>query len=152
MTSDSLRLSELSKAVRESTLKRLLLVPGGKENWRPTAQTLSFADLAQHLIDTDEYLFKFLAHPQQTGIKEVPATPKDYEREHFLDLVNQLRLLGERRCELIAGLSGAELDTPVADERFDGLVSLWWVIVRGTFDHEAHHRGQLALYLRMMCL
>ena len=36
------------------------------------------------------------------------------------------------------------------DDRFGGDVSLWWVVVRGNLDHEAHHRGQLATLLRII--
>jgi len=46
--SESLRFAQLSVAVRESTLKRLLQVPDGFEGWRPTEASLSFADIAQH--------------------------------------------------------------------------------------------------------
>ena len=27
---------------------------------------------------------------------------------------------------------------------------MWWIIVRGNLDHETHHRGQIAAYLRML--
>ena len=49
--SEGRRLAEFSRAVRESTLKRLRLVPDGFENWRISPQAMSFADVAKHLID-----------------------------------------------------------------------------------------------------
>jgi uncharacterized damage-inducible protein DinB len=36
------------------------------------------------------------------------------------------------------------------DDRFGGEVTLWWTIVRGNLEHEAHHRGQIAVYLRIV--
>lgn len=68
----------------------------------------------------------------------------------FLAIVERLRVLGEKRREAIAALPGAALDDMVFDDRFGGQVSLWWVIVRGNLEHEAHHRGQLASYLRII--
>src|SRR4030042_2553979 len=54
------RLALYSLAVRESSLKRLRLVDNGKENWRIAPKTMSFADVAQHLINSDKWLFKKL--------------------------------------------------------------------------------------------
>jgi len=41
----------------------------------------------------------------------------------------------------------ADWDREVFDERF-GETTLWWIVVRGNLDHEIHHRGQIAAYLR----
>jgi uncharacterized damage-inducible protein DinB len=60
-----------------------------------------------------------------------------------------LRQSGEQRARLLLTLTDSFLDSPMSDDRF-GEVTVWWVIVRGNLDHEAHHRGQLALYLRII--
>ncbi len=55
MDKDALRrLASFSSSVRDSTLKRLRSVPQGKENWKRNDTTMSFADIAQHLIDADQ--------------------------------------------------------------------------------------------------
>ena len=46
-------LTKFSIAVRESTLKRLRAVPIGSEDWRVDKDSMSFADIAQHIIDCD---------------------------------------------------------------------------------------------------
>lgn len=43
---ESAPLASFSTAIRESTLKRLRIVKAGHENWRLTAESMSFADLA----------------------------------------------------------------------------------------------------------
>jgi len=150
MSSEAIRLSELSAAVRESTLKRLRLVPRERENWRPTEAALSFADVAQHLVDADEWLFRKLANPELTGIKARPGIATVADRALFQALLDRLSVLGEARCRVLAGLHENDLRALVPDDRFGGNVSVWWVIVRGNLDHEAHHRGQVATYLRIL--
>jgi hypothetical protein len=148
--SEALRLSECARGVRESTLKRLLLVPVGRENWHPTEQALSFADIAQHLVEADDWLFGKLENPQLAGMKAVSGMARVAGHGEFLAILDRLRVLGEKRREVISRLSNAALDTLVFDDRFGGEVSVWWVIVRGNFEHEAQHRGQVASYLRFI--
>jgi len=143
-------LAELSKAVRESSLTRLERVPPGSENWRPTPDSLSCADIAQHLVDADEWLFAKLENADLRGMKAVVGLAPQLDRAGYAVAVDRLRLLGEKRAGVIAALSAAQLAAQVFDDRFGRPVSLWWVIVRGNLDHEAHHRGQLATYLRIL--
>ena len=142
--SESLRLAQLSIAVRESTIKRLLQLPDGFEGWRPTEASLSFADIAQHLIDADNWLFHKLQTPDlpplqgQAGLVDVP------NRAVFDGLVEKLRKIGERRKVLIESLTKDDLSRRIFDSRFGGEVEVWWLIARGNLDHETHHRGQVA--------
>ena len=150
MRSEALRLSECATAVRESTLKRLLQVPAGFENWSPAEQALSFADIAQHLIDADHWLFAKLANPGLAGMKATVGSGHAADRAGFLAILERLRVVGEERREVISRLSNADLDTSFFDDRFRCEVSAWWVIVRGNFEHEAQHRGQVTSYLRII--
>ena len=150
MHDEGSRLAAYARAVRESTLKRLRLVPAGRENWHPTEQALSFADIAQHLVAADEWLLAKLADPRLAGMRAYPGMGRVDGYTAFLAMVERLRALGEERREVISRLSNAALDGLVTDDRFGGEVSVWWVIVRGTLEHEAQHRGQLASYLRIV--
>ena len=51
---------EFAGAVRVSTVRRLLLVPPGAENWRIDPAAMSFADTAHHLVDSDRWLYDAL--------------------------------------------------------------------------------------------
>jgi hypothetical protein len=62
--SEGERLAEFSRAVRESTLKRLLQVPLGRENWSPTSAVMTFADIAHHIGEADRWLFQKLDDPR----------------------------------------------------------------------------------------
>jgi uncharacterized damage-inducible protein DinB len=150
MSSEATRLAQLSVAVRESTLKRLRLVPVGREDWRPDGGALSFADITQHLIECDEWLAAKLADPGITAIKGEPRRAFAARRSEFQAFLDRLAETGEMRRRLLAGLGDDKLAELIPDERFGGDVSVWWVIVRGNLDHETHHRGQIAVYLRMV--
>lgn len=148
-TFETQNLAAWSRAVRESSLKRLRRVPEGRESWRPTAEAMSFADLARHLIDADEWLFtKLEIHTLEPMVGRAGIVG-EVTRAGYLELLARLEETGRQRSELIAGLSPEELAAPIFDRRFGGEVTVWWVIVRGNLDHEVHHRGQLAVYLRM---
>ncbi|MFX0090824.1 MAG: hypothetical protein ACFFBD_03595, partial [Candidatus Hodarchaeota archaeon] len=80
-------IAKFSEAVRESTIKRLKLVPSGFENWRITPNSMSIADLAQHIIDADNWLFKMLEtknlHPIYGQVGQVDIN----QRNEFLQLI-----------------------------------------------------------------
>jgi uncharacterized damage-inducible protein DinB len=143
------RLAEFSRAVRQSTLKRLLQIPHGKENWHPPSGGMNFAEIAHHIVEADSWLFRKLEDPTLLKMAEKAGEVAAVTPEEFQELVIKLRQSGEQRAELLSTLTDSALDSPIFDDRF-GDVTVWWVIVRGNLDHEAHHRGQLAVYLRLI--
>lgn len=144
------RLAELAEAVRESTLKRLRAVPEGLENWRPVPSAMSFADLAHHIAEADRWLFRKLEEPELPSMRGEAGAGTVADRAEFLALVEELVDLGRRRSALLRSMDTAALDRYLPDDRFGGEVSVWWIVVRGNLDHEAHHRGHLASYLRQV--
>jgi uncharacterized damage-inducible protein DinB len=147
---ESENLAAFSRAVRDSSLKRLRLVPEGCENWRATPEAMSFADQAQHLIDADEWLFRKLEDRALEPMVGHAGDAGEVTRARYLELLARLEQTGRQRSDLIAGMSQDQLAEPIFDRRFGGEVSVWWVIVRGNLDHEIHHRGQIAAYLRII--
>jgi len=152
LSSEGLRLSEFSEAIRESTLKRLNAVPEGKENWRPLPDTMSFANLAQHLIDCDKWLFEKLKNPGLQSIRGKPGIIQVESRGEYRQIIAALTRVGEMRAHLIKHLDEKDFSKLIFDNRAVGQVKVWWLIVRGNFDHEIHHRGQIAAYLKFISL
>lgn len=148
-TAECGRLAEFSEAVRESTLKRLLLVPDGSENLRACDKSMSFADIAKHLIDADRWLSTKLENPEIEPLAGIDRPVEIEERSQYLQLLEELKETGRLRRDLIKNLTDERLDESIPDARFGGEVSLWWVIVRGSLDHEAHHRGQISTLLQI---
>lgn len=149
MNEEILNLAAWSRDVRGSSLKRLRLVPPGSENWRPVADAMSFADLACHLLEADQWLFKKLLEPALRPMRARAGCAELGSHTEYGELLDRLEQSGEQRSDVIRSLSREKLLEPIHDERFGGAVTVWWVIVRGNLDHEAHHRGQIAAYLRI---
>jgi uncharacterized damage-inducible protein DinB len=149
MNDQALELAEWSRAVRESSLKRLRTVPTGSENWRPVADAMSFGDLAHHIVEADEWLFRKLEARALEPIVGHAGAVTITTREQYMQLLRDLEKSGTKRAQLVAGFSDEQLRERVDDRRFGGRVTVWWIVVRGNIDHEIHHRGQISAYLRM---
>ena len=143
------RLAKFSDDIRDSTLKRLRLVPGGRENDSVSDGMMSPADIAAHLIQCDEKLFKapstrFSGKTLGVAGQKVVSDAREYAR-----LVASLERLRETRREFILAQDDASLAEPIAFEWLigKGEMDLGSMLYR-TLDHEIHHRGALAVFLR----
>ncbi len=144
------KIIEFARAVRESTLKRLRKVPPGFENWSISKNSLSFADIAKHLIDCDNWLFQKLKNNSLESIRAIPNSVIVNSRQEYLDLLQNLSQTGRERENLIERIENEDWNRQIYDDRFNGEVSVWWLIMRGNLDHEIHHRGQIASYFRVI--
>lgn len=143
------RLARWAESIRSSTVRRLRAVPAGSENLVPAAGAMSFADLAQHLIDADSWLARKLRQPGLPAMQACAGSSSVADRDAWDRLLGALEESGRRRQQLLRGLDRTMLGRRLPDERFGGEVSVWWIVVRGNLEHEAHHRGQIAAGLRV---
>ena len=144
------RLAESAERARESTIKRLKLVPDGKENVGVPDSVMSPADIADHLIRGDRALPHLLTSRfkgKGLGLtrQKVVASRKEYD-----DLVSELEDLGAKRSDFIRGLSDADLRTSIRFEAIAGKGEMdFGAMLHRYLDHECHHRGTLSVYLRL---
>lgn len=143
-------LIDFCKAVRESTLKRFKAVPEGYENWRISKNALSFAEIAKHLIESDDWTVKKINDPAIKSILPEKGSIENCSIEKFKALILTLELSLERKINFINSLDREKMESKIYDDRFNEEVSIEWIILRGNIDHEIHHRGQIAVYLRML--
>jgi uncharacterized damage-inducible protein DinB len=145
-------LAAFSLAVRGSSLKRFRVVPDGMDNWRVTPESMSIADLAQHLIHADDWLFRKFADPSVPIIAGNPGEVTIARRNEYESLLSKLIETGKMRAELLTNLTDDELSKRIPDDHYGGGKdsSIWWILVRANLDHEIHHRGALAVYLRVL--
>ena len=143
-------LTEFCGSVRGSTIKRLELVPEGYENWKISAEALSFAETAKHIIDLDHWLFEKIKDPNTKSIETETAIIKNCNRKEYIELIINLKEILNKKIELINSLDEAKLKEKIYDDAYNSEVSLIWLILRRNIDHEIHHRGQIATYLRVL--
>jgi len=143
------RLVDFSDRIRESTVKRLNLVPAGKENTGVPGGAMSPADIAAHLIHIDNVLLELPATRFKGRDLGVAGQRFVADRGEYEDLVSELEGLKDRRSDFIRGLTDADLATSIRFEAVagQGEMDLGAMLYR-LLDHEIHHRGALAVYLR----
>lgn len=124
------------------------LIPAGKENWRISPGAMSSADIAYHLIQTDNWPLKKIKLKDLESIKGDTRTVEIKTRNNYLKLIEELNNSGKKRAGFIQSLDDKVFQEKIYDDRFGKEVSVWWIIVRGNPDHEIHHRGQISAYLR----
>ena len=143
-------LKDFTKAVRESTIKRLIKVPEGYKHWKICKGSLSFAEIAKHLIDLDEWTLQKIKEPTLKAIETQTAIMDSCTREKFLQLIEDLKYTLEKKLKFLDSIDANDLEHKIYDDRFNNEVSLSWILLRGNLDHEIHHRGQIAAYLRVL--
>lgn len=143
-------LTKLSIAVRESTLKRLRAVPVGSEDWRVDKDSMSFADIAQHIIDCDLALIESF-HSKNIGQNLGKARSAMTNKYNALkDLIEKLEETKNKRAVFIEDLNQKDLSEIVTADRKDGEQQMTMeFLIHTTLDHETHHRGQLTVYLKL---
>jgi uncharacterized damage-inducible protein DinB len=137
-------------AVRGSTLKRLKIVPEGYEDWRISKNSLNFAEIVKHLIESDDWTIKKINEPSIKSILPEKGSMGNCSKEEFNSLILELEKSLERKIKFIDSLDRDKMESEIYDDRFNDEVSIEWIILRGNIDHEIHHRGQIAVYLRML--
>lgn len=144
-------LTKFSIEVRESTLKRLRAVPIGSEDWRVDKDSMSFADIAQHIIDCDLALIESF-HTKNIGSNLGKAHSALIDKYNALkDLIEKLEETKNKRAVFIEGLNQNDLSEIVSTDRKEGEQQLTMeLLILTMLDHETHHRGQLSVYLKMI--
>jgi uncharacterized damage-inducible protein DinB len=144
------RIIEFSSAIRRSTIKRLELIPLGYENWAVSKNALTVSEIILHLLKADQWLIEKYSNPLLKSFKAIKDRNYTVSREEYVHLIRDLGNQHDRKIELFKTLTNEKMEEEVFDDRFGGLVTWWWIIVRGNLDHEIHHRGQLSAYVRVL--
>ena len=129
--------------VRSRTLKVAELVPADKMEWAPTEGAMTFGDLLRHLAVVERWMF----------VENVFGRPSRYA-SHGRELADGrdavlafLRDLHAETMRELATLTDEDLDRQATTPGGQSLAVWKWL--RGMVEHEAHHRGQMYLMLRL---
>ncbi|GLC23623.1 DinB family protein [Roseisolibacter agri] len=148
-TPSQLMFADLANELR--TTRRLLeRVPADKADWKPHAKSMSLGRLAAHLAELPAFAMAILKTDQLDFAKG------EYVPVPFETTEQVLGVFDERAAQMQAVVDGAD---------WDALAKSWTlrsgdhVLLQGPkgtllrslgLSHIAHHRGQLAVYLRLL--
>lgn len=138
---------------RRRTRRTLAAFPKDAGPWRPADGAFRVADLVRHLgrAERDFFVARVCGVPPRVALGPEAALGRG-EGPDLTGALAELDALHEESCAMLAELENREgpgalqrrATTPVGAE------ITAWKLLRAMCEHEAHHRGQLALYLRML--
>jgi len=143
-------LGELTSEVERSK-RALEQVPEGEYDWKPHEKSMALGPLVEMVAMIPSWVAMMVTHDQ---LDVAPATPQHKPKPM------------RTRAELLKGLEEAATDARAALEGTtdEFLMTPWKLLARGqvvieapryemirdTFNHLAHHRGQMTVYLRLL--
>jgi uncharacterized damage-inducible protein DinB len=144
-------LSELDREAARSR-KALEQMPDGRNDWKPHDKSMQFGYLAEMVATIPNWI---LMQITRDDLDIAPAGEPQFKREKLTTRDDYLAALDR---------SVANLRTALQQTTDEHLRTPWRLLARGkvvaegpryemirdTFNHLAHHRGQMTVYLRLM--
>jgi uncharacterized damage-inducible protein DinB len=117
-------------------------IPEEKSLWRPEGAVLTIAEVVRHVADADQFWANAVSGDLYRGV--------DQASRPVTSLAQEVALAESRRkevLELIRTLPAGEFRRMVEIPKYNLRQEVTYIFTR-LADHEAHHRGQLIVYLR----
>ncbi|HXF95927.1 MAG TPA: DinB family protein [Gemmatimonadales bacterium] len=145
---------EAWRYTRDGVIAEARNIPAARWDFRPTPRSRSVRELVQHILEVAMMMTGELTRPD-TDFHRAPwrrllalyAKPawRTTSRAGLLALLRRQQREGERRFR-----SAGELSLYQLIERFDGVSGSKFAWLHHGIAHEEYHRGQLALYARLL--
>jgi uncharacterized damage-inducible protein DinB len=123
-----------------TTVRVIEAIPEGNKDWKPEEKSRSAWELAVHLAETDVWFLESVKQ-QQFG------APSPSGATTVAELAAWYKAQMPKHLEQVLALEGAQL-APIVDFYGMKLPNAHYLVFCAV--HGAHHRGQLAAYLRPM--
>lgn len=139
---------------RAGVTAELEAVPDDRLGFRPTEVSRSVAELVIHIVESGRMMAGELSRPDgdfarqsyEEHIREHSGTPpRDQPKRALLEL---LRSSGEAGLEALATVGEVAMLQRIRQFNGEYATRLSWL--HHGIEHESYHRGQLALYVRLM--
>ena len=130
--------------VRERTMRLVKCIPPDKLEWTCREGKFTLGDLARHIAVVERYLF---AESVKGGKNSYPGCGRELADGYE----NVLRFMERMHAESMAIFSRVT-DEELKKKVFaaDGSTMSMWKLLRSMIEHEAHHRGEMYVYLGML--
>ncbi|MGH7594865.1 MAG: DinB family protein [bacterium] len=139
---------------RQGVIDEVENIPEKDFSFRPTPQNRSVAELAHHIIESGLMMSGELTRPDGDFLRQdYPEFLKEYaghiqptdSKKKLLALLKSTHADGEKKFHEAGELLILQYIT-----RFDGLKGTRLAWMNHGISHEEYHRGQLALYARLL--
>jgi uncharacterized damage-inducible protein DinB len=140
------------EAIRAKTRSLYPKIPADKMPWRPGPGALTLGQLLRHLHQSEKGMVDLVRTGSWWYLDERvgptltdyvgPATDKDAE-------IARLEEAHAGTIAFIRTVADEALEREYRNERL-GRAMKGWAVLLGSAEHEAHHRGQMATYLRLL--
>jgi len=142
---------------RAGVISEIRNLPDVSLNYRPTANSRTPAEIARHIVESGLMMAGELSRPDgdfrrktfpqfmkeyTKGLKPLGTTPN---KKQLIQLLTKTREDGEKKLRAAGSLHMLQYIT-----RFDGQQGTRLAWMNHGISHEEYHRGQLALYARLV--
>lgn len=144
----------LAELERESAGTRAVLerVPGGRYDWKPHEKSMSLGRLSNLVASMPSWVVMMVEQDELDFNPPGGSTYKQPELRTSRELVEAHAAHVAKAREALANTTDEHLMTPwrfLAAGKVVGEQPRYIMIRDGVFNHLAHHRGQLTVYLRL---
>jgi uncharacterized damage-inducible protein DinB len=130
--------------VRERTMRLVRCIPPYKIEWTCREGEFTLGDLARHIAATERYVFAECANGR-------PSQYKGCGRDLADGLDNVIAFMERMHSDsmkIFQGMSDEALAMKGTSPQ--GVPITAWKLLRSMVEHEAHHRGQIYVYLGIL--
>jgi uncharacterized damage-inducible protein DinB len=130
--------------VRERTMRTVRSIPQDKVEWTCREGDFTVGDLARHIATTERYVFAENVCGRPSRYKECGHNLAD----GLENVIAYMERMHAESMDIFRGMSDEDFKkkgiTP------DGHPVTAWRLLRAMIEHEAHHRGQIYVYLGIL--
>lgn len=130
--------------VRERTMRLVRCIPPDKVEWTCREGAFTLGDLARHIAATERYVFAECACGRPSRYKGCGRELAD-GRENILAFMERMHAESMQIFQKMSDEDWAKKGTSP-----EGKPVTAWRMLRAMIEHEAHHRGQIYLYLGIL--
>jgi uncharacterized damage-inducible protein DinB len=130
--------------VRERTMRVIRCIPRDQMEWTCRKGEFTLGDLVRHIAVTERYVFAECVAGRKSSYS---GCGRDLA-EGYDAVIALMERLHAESLEIFGKLSDSGLQKKVNTPQ--GVPITTWKLLRAMIEHEAHHRGQIYVYLGIL--